>query len=347
MTENNDDRSNDRTVVIFTDVDGTLLNERYEVDISREVLDQTFDSCSVVMVSSRTLAELLHLQESLGLYGECIAENGGVIASYTPVPSVHADDWDWEIGGPGLLAVQRLAAPIGETMELVKRAAAATDTSLELHSDLSAEELARRSGYTVKDAERSLDRQVSVLLDPSMARAPNAAQFFERLAADGCSVSFGGRWISVVRGSDKGKAVLAYLDGLRARGENAAYSVGIGNESNDTSLLKVVDRAFVINNPNSGHVQALVDVPNATLLTRVGCAGWQEMADVALELADGQSDRAVQVRDPMGPFTNGTAGDLPSNDSASRNMLRSPRSRVDLANRHAHHNTLPGSLHDK
>lgn len=268
--------------VIFTDVDGTLLNDRFKIDVARDILDRTFDSCSIVMVSSRTVAELLALQESLGLYGECIAENGGVVASYTPLPSVPEDAWDWEIGGPGLLAVQRLAAPVGETIEIVRRAAAEFNVSLTLHRNFSPEELARKAGYSLEEAERSFDRRVSVLLDPSVANSPNAIPFLQSLRDLGCSVGFGGNWISVVKGADKGTAVLAYLAALRARGEEVGLTVGIGNESNDAPLLRAVDRPYAIRNPRSGHARDLLAIPGVNPLSREGCAGWEEMAEEIL-----------------------------------------------------------------
>jgi mannosyl-3-phosphoglycerate phosphatase len=271
-------RSNDR-IVVFTDVDGTLLDHNYKVGVPKAILEQTFEMHSVVMVSSRTISELFALQEKLGLFGECIAENGGVVATYTPLPNVREDAWDWEVGGPGLLAVQRLASPAGETIELVREAADLMKVPLTLLTDFTPEEIAERHGYDIADAERSLDRRVSVLIDPSVTRSPGAPAFFDALKMAGCSVLFGGRWISVVRGADKGSAVRAYLAALRARGEQVSYSVGIGNEMNDAALLSTVDRPFVIRNPESGHVRELAAIPKATLLSRIGCAGWQEMAN--------------------------------------------------------------------
>lgn len=273
-------------VVIFTDVDGTLLNNKFEIDVKRELLEQAFDRCDIVLVSSRTVSELLALQEKLGVYGECIAENGGVVASYTPLPSVPEDAWDWEIGGPGLLAVQRLAAPLGETFEIVRRIAAQFELPLSLHRNLTPEELSEKIGYSLEDAERSCDRRVSVLVDPSLYQSPNAEAFLDALRAEGCSVGYGGRWISVVKGADKGSAVLSYLAALKDRGEHVALTVGIGNESNDSALLRAVDRAYAIRNPDTEHSPDLSAVPGVVLLTRVGCAGWEEMAEEILAQID-------------------------------------------------------------
>lgn len=273
-------------VVIFTDVDGTILDDNFQLAVEREVLDRAFNKCSIVMVSSRTIAELLALQESLGVYGECIAENGGVVATYTPLPSVSEEAWDWEIGGPGLLAVQRLAAPVGETFEIVRRLAAEHGLTLNLHRNLSPEELAERAGYSIEDAERSCDRRVSVLIDPVVSNAPNSAAFFEALRNEGCAVAYGGRWISVVKGADKGAAVLAYLAALKARGEEVVMTVGIGNQANDTALLRAVDRPYAIRNPEVGHSPELTEVPGVNLLNNEGCRGWEEMAEEILAQLD-------------------------------------------------------------
>lgn len=276
-------RSNDRSIhglrrneqiVIFSDVDGTLLDNRYQLDVPLPVLRQAFDQFCVVLVSSRTLAELFHLQEEIGCDGPCIAENGGIIADYTPLSGQSA--WSWEAIGPGLMAVHQVAAPIGETIQLVRQLAAQYSVSITGLADLSVSECALRSGYSTADAARAVERRASVLLDPEVAEQPGADALWSALQQHGCTILFGGRWISIVRGADKGRAARAYLRALASRGERVSYTVGIGNESNDEALLRVVDRPFVIRNPGHGYAKRLANIPGATLLQQAGGAGWVE-----------------------------------------------------------------------
>ena len=70
-----------RAVVVFTDLDGTLMDhDSYDVAPAKPALDAlAARSIPVVPVTSKTRAELVPLMARLGLSGAAIAENGGVV----------------------------------------------------------------------------------------------------------------------------------------------------------------------------------------------------------------------------------------------------------------------------
>ena len=70
-----------RAVVVFTDLDGTLMDHvSYAVAPAKPALDAlAARSIPVVPVTSKTRAELVPLMARLGLSGAAIAENGAVI----------------------------------------------------------------------------------------------------------------------------------------------------------------------------------------------------------------------------------------------------------------------------
>ncbi|MBK9410493.1 MAG: HAD hydrolase family protein [Gemmatimonadetes bacterium] len=69
-----------RSILLFSDVDGTLLDEhgRYAVATGELSAMSTLVRC--VLASSRTILELSRNQRDLGLEGPVVAENGAVIA---------------------------------------------------------------------------------------------------------------------------------------------------------------------------------------------------------------------------------------------------------------------------
>jgi len=98
------------------------------------------------------------------------------------------------------------------------------------------------------------------------------------LRGQGLDATWGGRWVTVIAGSSKGRAVQTY----RAAADRVfgpVVTVGIGDAENDETMLRAVERAFVIWSLERGHPPDLRAIPGAHLLTRVGPAGWQEMIE--------------------------------------------------------------------
>lgn len=252
--------------VLFSDLDGTFLDERYVPAVAPETLQRLAPEWRVIWVSSRTATELLALQRTLAHHEDAIGENGGVLLTFDHARAVR-------FGAPAALEdawVVTLAAPIAATRSRTRDALAAAGASALEVSAISAAAMAERSGYTITDATRALDRRTSVLLTDLSASAPAA---LESLRADGCSVVHGGRWTSVVDGSDKGRAARRWL-GLSAP---AATTVGVGDADNDVTLLSVVDHPFVIRRAQTGPSTALLAVPNARALDALDTAGWREL----------------------------------------------------------------------
>ena len=56
--------------IIFTDLDGTLLNhDNYSYGQNTELIQRLIPDSPVILCSSKTVAEIRHLQQQLGLSG--------------------------------------------------------------------------------------------------------------------------------------------------------------------------------------------------------------------------------------------------------------------------------------
>jgi hypothetical protein len=66
-------------VVCFSDVDGTLMDERERLIIDRDDAAGFASFMELVLTSSRTLVELARIQRRLGLVAPLIGENGAVV----------------------------------------------------------------------------------------------------------------------------------------------------------------------------------------------------------------------------------------------------------------------------
>jgi hydroxymethylpyrimidine pyrophosphatase-like HAD family hydrolase len=154
-------------VLIFSDVDGTLLDDTGRCPLPLATLHAAGLRHEVVLASSRERSELHPLQHEWKFHSWCIAEDGGVIA--------HAD------GEPEVLGVTR--------PELLARMSAALTH---------AEQVA-----LLNSEPRAAQGRLASLLLPIGVITPKLRHLLE---AVGLRVTAGGRWATVTAGTHKGFA---------------------------------------------------------------------------------------------------------------------------------------------
>jgi predicted mannosyl-3-phosphoglycerate phosphatase (HAD superfamily) len=264
-----------RAWLLFADVDGTLWcgSERRQVLVQR--MARARARAHVVLASSRTVEELLELTDRLGAPVDLIAENGAQVA----------------------VREQGLARALGADValshdghEVFLRCAGASIP--DFRADLA--QVARRHGLSrilssspgwPGPAQAAAFRRASVLLPRAVFADGAHGEFLEELRMLGLDATPGGEWTSISRGSSKGEAAGTYVAAYRAWSGASVATAAVGNSDNDASLMGVVDRAFVIRNPE-GYAPALAGLPNAVRLRRPACAGWYE-AVARLEQQEG------------------------------------------------------------
>ena len=257
--------------VVFSDVDGTLLDEHGRVPQTWWQVRQAISDALVVLTSSRTVEELLDIQQLLGIEGPFIAENGAMV--------VLTNDWlDNSQGtvisvGNRMLRLLPIGTPVQQLHSIVKGAAAASGVTIETHRDVCTADVpgATPSRYSV--AAQALARSYSMLLrigGPAEARL----RFFATLTGAGLTVSHGGRWHVVQGGSSKGIAARAFLHLVRRRIPHDLCVIGVGDAQNDRSLLEEVDLAFVLRRPDGTIDPGLSGFPAACVASTPGVEGW-------------------------------------------------------------------------
>jgi mannosyl-3-phosphoglycerate phosphatase len=250
--------------ILFSDVDGTFLDGGYAPIVEGPRLQALLAGWRLVFVSSRTAAELYALHARIGLRDDAIGENGGVLLTYDAdtaqqfgAADAHEEAWIVPLATP-IAAVRAQVLPRLTALGAVEVSAG------------SAAAMAARSGYGESDAQRALDRRTSVLVtDLSPAAEPVLAQ----LRAEGFTVVHGGRWTSILQGSDKGRAITRW----REHCAPSVPTVGVGDAENDAPLLAAVDHPFVISHPEFGPPATLLAIPGARALDAPGPLGWLDL----------------------------------------------------------------------
>ncbi len=216
--------------IVFSDLDGTLLDhDTYDYQPSREGLALLFKKgIPLVLVSSKTLAEMEILHEELGLQSPFIFENGGGICWPERKESV-------EYIGMNVAELKSkrgfLEEELGEAVSFI--------------TDMGAEEIANRTGLSRDRALLSQRRLTSLpfIIPSGRGIATGELETIDvALKKKGLSMTKGGRFYHFLSSrSDKGSSITRVIDFYRKNGGDDITSIGIGDSENDIAMFKVVD----------------------------------------------------------------------------------------------------------
>jgi len=261
--------------VVFTDLDGTLLDARTDswrpAEAALERLKRL--GVPVIFTSSKTRVEIEEWRRRLGNHEVFVSENGAAV--YFPEesaaqPPAAAEPWD------GYL---RLA--LGTPYPVVRTALLdiARETGLRLlgFGDMTPEEIERSTDLGREDAERAQAREFDEpFLWDSMADAVDESRIREAAQARGLRVSRGGRFFHLHGAHDKGACVRAV-----AAAYGGATTIGLGDSLNDLDLLSAVDRPAVVARPDGSHERAMRRaLARAHFAHGAGPAGFAEVIDL-------------------------------------------------------------------
>lgn len=257
--------------MIFTDLDGTLLDhDNYGWEDAMPALDlcKRLD-VPVVLVSSKTRAEMNLLRRRLLMSSPFISENGGGV--YFPSeafddPSLGASFdqglWKWSLG----LEYEKLIKGLNEIRE-------------ELHwnikgfSDMSNEEIRDLTGLDLAGAHLATMREYSepfMILDRPL---PDRRALFEAATRKNLMVATGGRFYHLQgRNYDKGRAMEKVTNWYR-KFYGEVVTIALGDSQNDFSMLKYADVPVLIKSrENFSFLKRRI--PRLTITSERGPRGW-------------------------------------------------------------------------
>ncbi len=279
-------------LVIFTDLDGTLLD--YTTYEWREAMP-ALNACKgleipVILVSSKTRAEMDLLRRSMSLSDPFISENGGGIffpreTFKTPPPEAtaalaleaqkaHRDEglWQWSLGLPYpdlIKGLQDLREELG--------------WHIRGFSDMSIEEISYLTGLDIERASLAAMREFDepfVVLDQE---EPNLDALSEAVVKRGLRVSSGGRLYHLQGKNDKGVAVERLISWYGG-GQRKIISIVLGDSPNDFPMLELADFPVLVR--SGQEYPALKEkVPRLKVTRDMGPSGWNS---AVLEILRGE-----------------------------------------------------------
>jgi mannosyl-3-phosphoglycerate phosphatase len=257
-------------IIIFTDLDGTLLDESYAFAAAlpalREIAEQ---GLPLVLCSSKTRKEIEHYRDKLGNIHPFISENGGgifipqgyfpdesVFEGYSPVP---------ENG----YRVIRLGTPYHELRMAVGEL---RDQGFPItgFGDLTTKELVEQTGLPPEEAFLSKERDFD---EPFLFHGDEGTKdaLFRAIRARGFATTQG-VFFHLLGNNDKGKAVVILSKIFRAR-YGSITTIALGDSLNDLPMLESVDFPVAVQRPDGRHHPSLA-LPNLFKVAGRGPHGW-------------------------------------------------------------------------
>ena len=268
----------ERSLVIITDLDGTLLDQRtYSYEASLPALGRLQQRrIPVVFCSSKTAAEIIALQRELGLKDPFICESGGAI--YLP-PNYFAFEVASVNRRRGFDTIE-LGRDVVDLRGALRRAAQHCGVKVQSFDSMSLQDFMAHTGLNREQARDAAQREYD---EPFLVESEGEARLFAALAAMGLTVTQGDRFHHLTGGHDKGKAVRKLLVLYRRQSANL-LSVGLGNSANDLPLLRETDIAILVRKPDGQwDAEVMERLHNVERSNGIGPQGWHEAIDKILK----------------------------------------------------------------
>ena len=275
------------TAIIFTDLDGTLLDHHdYGFDAAFPALQAIRDrDIPLILTTSKTLAEVVKINRALANPQPAIVENGCALCF--PLDA----DYPFDISGNERrdgCAVRRFSPDYAEICGFVARQRDQHAWRLRGFADMSVAEVAEVTGLDhdqAADARQRLCSEPFLWLDSEQ----NLARFIGAAEAAGLQVTRGGRFWHLMGNSSKALALNAMRRLFYPDSHAATTVIALGDSENDRDMLQVADIAVVVRRHDGTHLDCAGT--RQTIYTQeTGPQGWNEAVLQILRQLD-RSDR--------------------------------------------------------
>ena len=265
-----------KQLVVFTDLDGTLLDHHnYSWSAAAKTLN-TLKGLGVAVIpnTSKTFAELLPLRQELELDTPFIVENGAAVNiphgffPAKPTETVWQQDY-W---------VRAFSMTKNHWIALLNQLPEDFAEMYQGFSQMSVQEIVAATGLSEDKAQQASQRQYG---EPLLWKGTDLdkASFYQAMAAKGVNPVEGGRFVHIGGDNDKGAAMAWFMrEYQRQYSEYHCISVALGDGQNDLAMLEAADLSVCIRSPSHSGL-SLSKKQDVFFSQHYGPAGWSEVME--------------------------------------------------------------------
>ena len=260
------------TLVIFTDIDGTFINNDTFHEGSNIRVAETLHKHNHLLIynSSKTFNEIVFMQKKFNTSFPFICETGGGIYH----KNLFNQGSDKLRDGYSIMYESKKIEMFREIIE--KEIQKNFKDDLDIFDDLCFDEKLRLSGLKGDDLHLASKRDFSMLINWKSDES-RYSQFESVLHGHGLKLIKGGRFCHICTSHDKGQAVTFFLKQIKSSGMyNGIISIGIGDSSNDLEMFSSVDHACIVKSKNNANLMKKIDSNKVILSTNYAPEGWAE-----------------------------------------------------------------------
>ena len=262
-------------LIVYTDLDGCLLDS---ITFSYEPATPALEALRsqripLVLVSSKTRAEIEPLRQRLSHHDPFIVENGAAVF-------VPRGLFDFPLERARVRIpydVIELGLPYSILRDVLKQIEKNVATPLRGFGDLSVDEVMQVTELGRQDAFLAKQREYD---EPYLLEGPTALieEVCRQIVVRGLRWTKGGRFFHLTGDNNKGQAAALLLrcyqrQRLLQGDSDRVETVGIGDSVNDAPLLAVVDHPILVQKPD-GSYDPDIHIPGMIRASGIGPIGW-------------------------------------------------------------------------
>lgn len=256
--------------LIFTDLDGTFLNHHnYSFEESFEALQKIKEAkIPLIFTTSKTKAEVEHLQEKVGISEPFIVENGAALF----IPKGYQDyelSFLRDYEDKKVLVFGKSYKNILEFYQSYRK-----EFQMVGFSDMSDVEVASLTGLSQMNVLLAKQRNFT---EPFILRDETKLEELQQLALGyELKITKGGRFYHLMGESqDKGIAVIETIELFNELYKDKIHSIALGDSQNDAEMLERVNVPILIQKHDGSYLDT--DLSNIQKSSYAGSKGWNEM----------------------------------------------------------------------
>jgi len=262
-------------LIVYTDLDGCLLDSNtFSYESAKPALEALRSQrIPLVLVSSKTRAEIEPLRQRLSHHDPFIVENGAAVF-------VPRGLFDFPLERARVRTpynVIELGLPYSILRDVLKQIEKSVATPLRGFGDLSVDEVMQVTGLGRQDALLAKQREYD---EPYLLEGPTALieEVCRQIVVRGLRWTKGGRFFHLTGDNNKGQAAALLLrcyqrQRLLQGDSDRIETVGIGDSVNDAPLLAVVDHPILVQKPD-GSYDPDIHIPGMIRASGIGPIGW-------------------------------------------------------------------------